>query len=42
MISSLSASVERDHGLPIRINSVNFILTNRCNLRCVYCPQGVS
>lgn len=22
------------------IRRINFILTNRCNLRCVYCPQG--
>src|SRR5476651_2021927 len=26
--------------LPSELRRINFINTNRCNLRCVYCPQG--
>lgn len=26
--------------LPSELSRINFINTNRCNLRCVYCPQG--
>src|SRR5579862_5701222 len=25
---------------PTHINRIHLNLTNRCNLRCVYCPQG--
>jgi MoaA/NifB/PqqE/SkfB family radical SAM enzyme len=26
--------------IPSEMSRINFINTNRCNLRCVYCPQG--
>lgn len=26
--------------LPPELSRINFLVTNRCNLRCVYCPQG--
>lgn len=28
------------NALPSDLRRINFIVTNRCNLRCVYCPQG--
>lgn len=31
---------ERVGALPTRLDALHFTFTNRCNLRCVYCPQG--